>query len=157
MTTTTTTTKSKSAGVSRRGFLQTSAVASGGLMLGVSLTGVSDALAAGTVHTPNAWVHIADDNTITLLSARSEMGQGVYTSMPMLIAEELNVDIRRIKVAMRRPTARSTATRCSAVHSSPAVRLPCATAGTSCAWQAHRCAPCSSPPRRRNGKFLSPN
>jgi isoquinoline 1-oxidoreductase beta subunit len=103
---TTTTTKSKSAGVSRRGFLQTSAVASGGLMLGVSLTGVSDALAAGTVHTPNAWVHIADDNTITLLSARSEMGQGVYTSMPMLIAEELNVDIRRIKVAIAPPNGK---------------------------------------------------
>src|SRR5437868_2103762 len=105
MTTTTTTTKSKSAGVSRRGFLQTSAVASGGLMLGVSLTGVSDALAAGTVHTPNAWVHIADDNTITLLSARSEMGQGVYTSMPMLIAEELNVDLRTVKVDIAPPGA----------------------------------------------------
>ena len=97
-----TTTKSRKSAVplSRRGFLQTSALASGGLMLGVSVPGRGDALAAGTVHTPNAWVHIADDNTITLLSARSEMGQGVYTSMPMLIAEELNVDIRQIKVAI---------------------------------------------------------
>ena len=59
--------------------------------------------AAGLVHTPNAWVHIADDNTITLISARAEMGQGVYTSMPMLIAEELNVDIRKIKVAFAPP------------------------------------------------------
>jgi isoquinoline 1-oxidoreductase subunit beta len=97
---------SKTVGVNRRGFLQTSAVASGGLMLGVSLSGVSDALAAGTVHTPNAWVHIADDNTITLISARSEMGQGVYTSMPMLIAEELNVDIKQIKVAMAPPNGK---------------------------------------------------
>ena len=77
-------------GLSRRGFLQTSAVAGGGLALGANLAGLSvEALAAGTIHTPNAWVHIADDNTITLISARSEMGQGVYTSMPMLIAEEL--------------------------------------------------------------------
>ena len=103
---TTITSKTKRIGVNRRGFLQTSAVASGGLMLGVSLTGVSDVLAAGTVHTPNAWVHIADDNTITLLSARSEMGQGVYTSMPMLIAEELNVDIRQIKVAIAPPNGK---------------------------------------------------
>lgn len=94
-------------GVSRRGFLQTSAVASGGLMVGVNLAGLSaDALAAGTLHTPNAWVHIADDNTITLLSARSEMGQGVYTSMPMLIAEELNVDIRQVKVAIAPPNTK---------------------------------------------------
>ena len=97
-------TTQKAVEVSRRGFLQTSAVASGGLMLGVGLPGlIGQAQAAGTLYTPNAWVHIADDNTITLLSARSEMGQGVYTSMPMLIAEELNVDIRKIKVAIAPP------------------------------------------------------
>ena len=91
-------------GLSRRGFLQTSAVASGGLMIGVNLAGLSaDALAAGTLHTPNAWVHIADDNTITLMSARSEMGQGVYTAMPMLIAEELHVDLRKVQVAIAPP------------------------------------------------------
>ena len=95
---------SHSSGVSRRSFLATSAVASGGLILGIALPGaVSEAQAAGALHTPNAWVHIADDNTITLLSARSEMGQGVYTSMPMLIAEELNVDIRKIKFAIAPP------------------------------------------------------
>ena len=55
------------------------------------------------MYTLNAWVHIADDNTVTLLSARSEMGQGVYTSMPMLIAEELHVDLRKIKVAIAPP------------------------------------------------------
>jgi len=73
---------------SRRSFLKTSAVATGGLLMGVALPGLrSTADAAAMLHTPNAWVHIADDNTITLISARSEMGQGVYTSMPMLIAE----------------------------------------------------------------------
>ena len=55
------------------------------------------------LHTPSAWVHIADDNTITLISARAEMGQGVYTSMPMLIAEELNIDIQKVKVAFAPP------------------------------------------------------
>ena len=89
---------------SRRNFLKTSALASGGLLMGLTLPG-SSLLAAGTVHTPNAWVHIADDNTITLFSARSEMGQGVYTSMPMLIAEELNVDLKQVKVAIAPPNA----------------------------------------------------
>ncbi|MFZ6674440.1 molybdopterin cofactor-binding domain-containing protein [Undibacterium sp. Xuan67W] len=92
----------------RRDFLKTSVLAGGGLMMGISLpaaVGVSEAQAAGTVYTPNAWVHIADDNTITLISARSEMGQGVYTSMPMLIAEELDVDLKKIKVDIAPPEA----------------------------------------------------
>lgn len=78
----------------RRDFLKTSA----GLTLGVFLPMLDPASAAGTIHTPNAWVHIGDDNSITLLSARSEMGQGVYTSMPMLIAEELGVELHQVKV-----------------------------------------------------------
>jgi isoquinoline 1-oxidoreductase beta subunit len=65
---------------SRRNFLKTTAIASGGLLVGFALPGLRGAEAAGTLYTPNAWVHIADDNTITLISARSEMGQGVYTS-----------------------------------------------------------------------------
>ena len=97
---------SESPGLNRRSFLKTSTVVTGGLMLGVGLPLVSGGShAAGTLYTPNAWVHIADDNTITLLTARSEMGQGVYTALPMLIAEELNVDIKRIKVAVAPPGA----------------------------------------------------
>lgn len=90
---------------SRRDFLKTSsAIAGGGLLMGIALPGALQA--AGTVYTPNAWVHIADNNTITLISARSEMGQGVYTSMPMLIAEELNVDLRKVKVRIAPPNAK---------------------------------------------------
>ncbi len=90
----------------RRDFLKTSTLATGGLLVGLALPGSKmEAQAAGTVYTPNAWVHIADDNTITLISARSEMGQGVYTSMPMLIAEELNVDVNKIKVSIAPPAA----------------------------------------------------
>jgi isoquinoline 1-oxidoreductase beta subunit len=106
MTTTTTKTSARVGRVSRRAFLQTSAVTGSGLMLGFTLPGsIGEAMAAGVLYTPNAWVHIADDNTITLISARSEMGQGVYTSMPMLIAEELNVDVHKIKVAIAPPGA----------------------------------------------------
>ncbi len=88
---------------SRRAFLQSSAAFSGGLMLGFGLPASGPAQAAGLLHTPSAWVHIADDNTITLISARAEMGQGVYTSMPMLIAEELNVDVQKVQVAFAPP------------------------------------------------------
>jgi len=92
-------------GLSRRKFLQASAAVGGGLLVGVSLSAGGPAQAAGMMYTPNAWVHIADDNTITLISARSEMGQGVYTSMPMLIAEELNVNLQQVKVAIAPPGA----------------------------------------------------
>ncbi len=85
----------------RREFLKSSAYASGAAVLGMYLPGLGgeEAKAAGSLHTPNAWVHIADDNTITLISYMSEMGQGVFTSLPMLIAEELNVDLSTVKVA----------------------------------------------------------
>ena len=95
---------------SRRGFIKTTTIATVALttggIFGLALTTQGPAQAAGTLHTPNAWVHIADDNTITLLSARSEMGQGVYTSMPMLIAEELNVDIKQVQIAFAPPDAK---------------------------------------------------
>ncbi len=91
---------------SRRSFLKTSAAASGGLLMALHLPGtLGQAMAAGTVHTPNAWVHIADDNTITILSSHSEMGQGVHTSMPMLVAEELNVEMNQIRVIDAPPGA----------------------------------------------------
>ncbi len=84
---------------SRRSFLKAGAAASGGLLMALHLPGtLGQAMAAGVVSTPNAWVHIADDNTITILSSHSEMGQGVHTSMPMLVAEELNVEMNQIKV-----------------------------------------------------------
>jgi isoquinoline 1-oxidoreductase beta subunit len=90
----------------RRDVLKTTSITTSGLIMGVVLPGtVRESVAAGTLHTPNAWVHIADDNSITLISARSEMGQGVYTSMPMLIAEELNVDVTKITVAAAPPGA----------------------------------------------------
>ena len=71
----------------RRDFLKTSAAASGVAVLSMYVPGFGgqEAQAAGSLHTPNVWVHIADDNTITLLSHMSEMGQGVHTSLPMLI------------------------------------------------------------------------
>ncbi|MCE2860181.1 MAG: molybdopterin-dependent oxidoreductase [Oxalobacteraceae bacterium] len=84
----------------RREFLKSGALASGVAVLSMYVPGFGgqEAQAAGSMHTPNVWVHIADDNTITLISHMSEMGQGVHTSLPALIAEELNVDINKVRV-----------------------------------------------------------
>lgn len=91
---------------SRRSFLKAGAAASGGLLMALHLPGtLGQAMAAGTLHTPNAWVHIADDNSITILSSHSEMGQGVHTAMPMLVAEELNVEMKQIRVVDAPPGA----------------------------------------------------
>ena len=83
--------------VSRRDFLKTGAAAGGALLLGVALPS-SRAQAAATTSMPNAWIKIGSDDSITILSARSEMGQGVYTALPTLVAEELEVDLAKIKV-----------------------------------------------------------
>ena len=84
----------------RREFLKSGALASGVAVLSMYVPGFGgkEAQAAGSLHTPNVWVHISDDNTITLISHMSEMGQGVHTALPALIAEELNVDVTTVKV-----------------------------------------------------------
>jgi isoquinoline 1-oxidoreductase beta subunit len=90
---------------SRREFLKAGAAVSGGLVLGVALPDAfaRSAGAAETAWTPNAWIRIGADNSITILSARSEMGQGTYTTMPTLVAEELEVDLGKIKVEIAPP------------------------------------------------------
>jgi isoquinoline 1-oxidoreductase beta subunit len=88
----------------RRDFLKVSGTVAGGLALGFYLPGRhSVALAAEATASPNAWVKIAPDNTITIMVARSEMGQDVYTSMPILVAEELEVDLNKVKVEFAPP------------------------------------------------------
>ena len=71
------------------------------LVIGFVMPGaLTTALANSSEVRPNAWVRISSDNTVTIECARSEMGQGVYTSMPTLVAEELGVDINKIAVEM---------------------------------------------------------
>ena len=84
-------------GLSRRTFLVTGAAAGGGLLLGVYLPRTSGAKAqvADETLAPNAFVRIKPDDSITLVMPQVEMGQGTYTSMSMLIAEELEVDLRQ--------------------------------------------------------------
>lgn len=91
----------------RRSFLRLSALAGGGLVLGfylrssgragaeevTKITGMTDGSFA-----PNAYINIAKDGTVTIFSARPEIGQGIKTSLPMVVAEELGVDWKSVKV-----------------------------------------------------------
>jgi len=88
---------------SRRKFLKESTALMGGLVIGFYLPIKSGrAYAADAppklVYPPNAFIRIAADDSITIVVNKSEMGQGVYTSLPMLIAEELEADWSRIRV-----------------------------------------------------------
>ena len=83
----------------RRDFFKTS----GALVIGVSLPVSKFAQAAAGPANLNAWVRIAPDNSVTILVARSEMGQGVVMAMPTLVAEELEVDIYKVRVEFAPP------------------------------------------------------
>jgi len=83
--------------ISRRTFLATSAAAGGALVVGLTLR--------GRLHHPdpsldpfNAWIRIHPDGEIQLVLNKSEMGQGVFTALPAILAEEAEIDFSRITV-----------------------------------------------------------
>src|SRR5690349_3344394 len=85
--------------VSRRAFI-------GGLVIAISLPACKQAPKSNgekKIIESGAWLRIGTDDSITFLCDRSEMGQGVYTSLPMLIAEELGVKLEHIKVEFAPP------------------------------------------------------
>ncbi len=87
----------------RRAFLKTSTAGGAGLLIGFHLCGYAytDPAAEQEKKTPNpfdAWVHISPENRVTLILAKSEMGQGVMTALPMILAEELSVDWKKVTV-----------------------------------------------------------
>src|SRR5256885_9386684 len=82
---------------SRRKFLKQSAAIGGGLSVGFNIPGAL-AQKPGAAVEINAWVLIRPDDAIIIRYARSEMGQGSMTSAPMLVAEELECDWRRVKI-----------------------------------------------------------
>ena len=87
----------------RRAFLQVSAVAGGGLLIGLY---VPDALAQGRGGGPgsaaslalNTYITIHPDNTFTIIAKNPETGQGVKTALPMIIADEFDVDWAQVKI-----------------------------------------------------------
>jgi CO/xanthine dehydrogenase Mo-binding subunit len=89
------------ASASRRAFLTATSALGGGLLLGFGLPAhgeVRDTLTANAPFAPNAFLRIDRAGQVTFVSPMIEMGQGTYTSLPMLIAEELEVDVDRVAI-----------------------------------------------------------
>jgi isoquinoline 1-oxidoreductase beta subunit len=89
--------------VNRRDFLKTSAAGGAALVIGFHLSpaAFADQAQDQEKKTPNpfdAWVRITSDNRVTLILGKSEMGQGIMTALPMILAEELSVDWKQVKV-----------------------------------------------------------
>ncbi len=91
----------------RRDFLRKSALAGGGLVLGFYLNAADSAakrvakpstISETGVFKPNAFIHIAPNGTVTLISKQPEIGQGIKTSLPMVIAEELEVNWKDVVI-----------------------------------------------------------
>lgn len=83
---------------SRRLFLQAGAAVGGGLLLSFELPGAVRAAGAPAGPALNAFVRIAPDGIVTIAAKRPEIGQGIKTSLPMLIAEELDVDWAKVRI-----------------------------------------------------------
>jgi isoquinoline 1-oxidoreductase subunit beta len=85
----------QSQALSRRSFL----VVTGAFGVTVAFGSSPDAAPAATSFAPNAWVTIGDDNIVTIIPPAVEMGQGVRTSLPLILAEDLDADWNRVRVA----------------------------------------------------------
>ncbi|MEO8419853.1 MAG: xanthine dehydrogenase family protein molybdopterin-binding subunit [Hyphomicrobium sp.] len=94
--------------LSRRRFLQAGAAFGGGLMIGwVEFAHTEEAGAVdapSTLFAPNAFIRIDREGKVTVISPSIEMGQGTFTSLPMLVAEELDVDMKNVGVEQSPPS-----------------------------------------------------
>jgi isoquinoline 1-oxidoreductase subunit beta len=84
--------------LSRRSFLGTSAAIGGGLILSLNLPLGQSKAANSDSFAPNAFIRIGSDGQVVLTMPYVEMGQGTYTSIPMLIAEELDVSLKQVRL-----------------------------------------------------------
>src|SRR5881396_3966717 len=85
--------------VTRRAFLETAGAASAGLVISFYLpSGPRFRSTTAGPFAPNAWLRIGADESVLVIVDRSEMGQGVATALPMLLAEELDADWSNIKI-----------------------------------------------------------
>jgi isoquinoline 1-oxidoreductase beta subunit len=88
--------------IDRRTFLKNSAAAGAALLIGFHLPARASDPAEEQEKPPinplNAWVRITPDNHVTLILAKSEMGQGIMTALPMILAEELCLDWKQVSI-----------------------------------------------------------
>jgi|GEM_PF-1196108 len=140
----------------RRSFLKASGVAGGGMLLGISwLAGCQPKEiqeATATLKEPEIWfemngfVKIGDNGLITIMSPNPEGGQNVKTSMPMIVAEELDIDWKKVTVEQA-PLNTELYSRQFIGGSQAIPEL-----GPDCEWQEHRFATCSESLRPKSGK-----
>ena len=91
--------------MSRRRFLKASAAVGGGLLIGwVDVAEAEPGSMPVAEFSPNAFIRIDRDGKVTVISPSIEMGQGTYTSLPMLVAEELDVDMSAVGFAHSPPS-----------------------------------------------------
>ena len=89
--------------IDRRSFLLSAAAAGGALTLGFDIPFGAPARAADGPPEITAWIVIAPDDRVTIRIARSEMGQGITTALPMLVAEELGCDWSKVQAEFVAP------------------------------------------------------
>src|SRR5215470_4942186 len=84
----------------RRSFLQVTALAGGGLLIGAYVPNVfaQGRGGNGASLAPNVYITIHPDNTVTIVAKNPETGQGIRTALPMIIADELDVDWAQVKI-----------------------------------------------------------
>jgi isoquinoline 1-oxidoreductase beta subunit len=94
----------KNAVLDRRAFLQVTAAAGGGVLVAAHFGSIAELLAQGKptanapVFAPHAFVRVAPDGLVTIMAKSPELGQGIMTSVPMIIAEELDVDWKDVRI-----------------------------------------------------------
>src|SRR5579883_2930361 len=141
----------------RREFLKKSAASGAGLVIGFYLPGKYEAQAKAPTKEPveiNAWVQIAPDNSTTLVIDKSEMGQGISTALAMILADELDLDWKKIKTVFA-PAHQSISIRslvCRALAGAPA----CAVRGSRWRKPERRRGRCWLPRRQKNGASIPP-
>lgn len=84
--------------VSRRDFLKAGSILTGGLVLGVSFFSCNEKGKKIASVAPNAYLRITSDGEVIIIAHRSEMGQGIRTSLPLIVADELGADWSRVKI-----------------------------------------------------------
>ena len=108
---------------SRRAFITTSVLAGGAVVIGVAIrpgnraAKVAGLVASDTETVLNVWVKIAPDNTVTAIIPHAEMGQGVHTTLAMMLADEMDADWQLVKM-MEAPAHKSM----PIMHSPKAIR-----------------------------------
>ena len=83
---------------SRRSFLKAAGIATGGLVVGVSIPNISMAKTTTAEFNPNAFIHLSENGDLLIYCARCEMGQGISTALPAVVADEMEADWNKVTI-----------------------------------------------------------